>query len=70
VNQLVWRVVGADDARDDLVQQVFVALLKGRQGVRDPEALAGWVAMVTLNTLPPSSGGYSWRGRASTGWPR
>lgn len=51
VNRIVWRVLGADEAHDDLVQQVFVALLKGLRSVREPEALAGWVSVVTINTV-------------------
>jgi len=51
VNRIVWRVLGADDSHDDLVQQVFVALLKGLLRVRDPEAFPGWVAAVTVNTV-------------------
>lgn len=51
VNRIVWRVLGADEAHDDVVQQVFVALLRGLARVRDPEALPGWVAVVTVNTV-------------------
>src|SRR5687767_3895277 len=51
VNRLVWRVLGADEEHDDLVQQVFVALLAGLRRVRDPAALHGWVAAVTINTV-------------------
>lgn len=51
VNRLVWRVLGADDEHDDLVQQVFVALLAGLPRLRDPAALRGWVAAVTINTV-------------------
>lgn len=51
VNRIVWRVLGADEGHDDVVQQVFVALLRGVSRVRDPEALAGWVAAVTVNTV-------------------
>lgn len=51
VNRLVWRVLGADEDHDDLVQQVFVALLAGLKRVRDAEALRGWVAAVTVNTV-------------------
>lgn len=51
VNRIVWRVLGADEGHDDVVQQVFVALLKGLTQVRDPGALAGWVAVVTVNTV-------------------
>lgn len=51
VNRIVWRVLGADEAHDDLVQQVFIALLKGLGRVREAEALDGWVAVVTINTV-------------------
>lgn len=51
VNRLVWRVLGADEDHDDLVQQVFVALLAGLRRLRDPAALHGWVAAVTINTV-------------------
>lgn len=51
VNRLVWRVLGADDAHDDLVHQVFVALLAGIRRVRDHAALDGWVVVVTINTV-------------------
>lgn len=51
VNRIVWRVLGADDGHDDVVQQVFVALLRGLAQVRDPDALAGWAAVVTVNTV-------------------
>lgn len=51
VNRLVWRVLGADEDHDDLVHQVFVALLAGLSRVREPAALRGWVAAVTINTV-------------------
>jgi RNA polymerase sigma-70 factor (ECF subfamily) len=51
VNRIVWRVLGADEAHDDVVQEVFVALLRGLARVRDPEAIPGWVAVVTVNTV-------------------
>lgn len=51
VNRLVWRVLGADEAHDDVVQQVFVALLAGIKRLREAAALEGWVAVVTVNTV-------------------
>jgi RNA polymerase sigma-70 factor (ECF subfamily) len=51
VNRLVWRVLGADEDHDDLVHQVFVALLAGLPRVREAAALRGWVAAVTVNTV-------------------
>lgn len=51
VNRLVWRLLGADEDHDDLVHQVFVALLAGVARVREPAALRAWVAAVTVNTV-------------------
>lgn len=51
VNRLVWRVLGADEAHDDVVHQVFVALLAGLRRVRDAAGLEGWVVVVTINTV-------------------
>ncbi|MFZ6181192.1 RNA polymerase sigma factor [Nannocystis pusilla] len=51
VNRLVWRLLGADDAHDDIVQDVFVLLLRGLRKVREPAALANWVAKVTVNKV-------------------
>jgi RNA polymerase sigma-70 factor (ECF subfamily) len=51
VNRLVWRVLGADSDHDDLVHQVFVQLLAGLPKVRDPEALAVWMASVCVKTV-------------------
>jgi RNA polymerase sigma-70 factor, ECF subfamily len=51
VNRIVWRLLGADDAHDDLVHDIFVALLAGLRNVRDPDALDGWVAVVTINKV-------------------
>lgn len=51
VNRLVWRVLGADEAHDDVVHQVFVALLAGLRRVRDAGSLEGWVVVVTINTV-------------------
>jgi RNA polymerase sigma-70 factor (ECF subfamily) len=51
VNRLVWRVLGADEAHDDVVHQVFVALLAGLRRVRDTGSLEGWVVVVTINTV-------------------
>lgn len=50
-HRIVWRTLGPDDARDDLVQDVFLALLERLHTLRDPSALEGWVATITLNKI-------------------
>lgn len=50
VNRMVWRQLGADSEHDDVVQQVFVAVLDGIDSVRDPKALRAWVLAVAVRT--------------------
>lgn len=51
VNRLVWRLLGADQDHDDIVQQVFCKLLTNASKVREAEKLAGWVQSVTVNAV-------------------
>jgi RNA polymerase sigma-70 factor, ECF subfamily len=51
VNGLVWRLLGADQDHDDIVQQVFCKLLLSAGSVRDPSKLRGWVQSVTVNAV-------------------
>lgn len=51
VNRLVWRLLGADPDHDDIVQTVFVRLLRGAARVREAAALRGWVRAVTVNEV-------------------
>lgn len=51
INRLVWRLLGPDPDQEDLVQQVFVVLLRSICTVRDPAKLDAWVRMVTVNTV-------------------
>lgn len=51
VNRLIWRLLGADDEHDDLVQQVFCRLLGAARKVRDPALLGPFVLRVTVNTV-------------------
>jgi RNA polymerase sigma-70 factor (ECF subfamily) len=51
LNRLVRRVLGHDAEHDDVVHDCFVNVLKGVAGVRDPDALQGWVVSVTLNAV-------------------
>ena len=51
VNRLVWRFLGADQEHDDVVQEVFVAVLGSIKKLKDPEMLDQWVASVTVNVV-------------------
>lgn len=44
---LAYRLLGRDADVDDVVQEVFVALLRFHGSVRDPGALRGWLATTT-----------------------
>jgi len=44
-------VLGPDNERDDLVQDVFIAVIRKIATVRDPDALDAWVFQVTSNTV-------------------
>ena len=51
VNRWVWRLLGADAEHDDIVQQVFVSILRSGPNLRDSDKLAGWVHSITINTV-------------------
>jgi RNA polymerase sigma-70 factor (ECF subfamily) len=51
VNRWVWRLMGADADHHDVVQQVFVRVLRAARRLRDPERLVHWVHAVTVNTV-------------------
>jgi RNA polymerase sigma-70 factor, ECF subfamily len=51
VNRWVWRLLGADPEHDDIVQQVFVRILRAGPSLRDSDKLAGWVHAITVNTV-------------------
>lgn len=51
VNRLVWRLLGPDPDHDDLVQQVFFAMLTSIKQLRDPTKLEVWVRTVTVNAV-------------------
>jgi RNA polymerase sigma-70 factor (ECF subfamily) len=48
VAHIGWRLLGRDDEVDDLVQDVFLAAHRGARRLRDPEAIRGWMATVTV----------------------
>jgi RNA polymerase sigma-70 factor, ECF subfamily len=51
VNRLVWRLLGADQDHDDIVQHVFCKLLVSARRVREADKLGGWVRSVTVNAV-------------------
>lgn len=51
VNRLVWRILGADNDHDDLVQDIFIKLMAKVHRARDPDALSAWVRTVTVNSV-------------------
>jgi RNA polymerase sigma-70 factor (ECF subfamily) len=42
------RILGRDDELDDLVQDAFMGALRGLRDVRDPAAIKGWLARITV----------------------
>jgi RNA polymerase sigma-70 factor, ECF subfamily len=51
VNRWVWRLMGADPEHDDIVQQVFVQVLRAGPKLRESDKLGGWVHAITVNTV-------------------
>lgn len=51
VNRWVWRLLGADQEHNDIVQQVFMRILRAGPRLRDADKLAGWVHAITVNTV-------------------
>lgn len=48
VATIAMRLLGRNADVDDVVQEVFLQAVKGLEGLRDPEALRGWLATVTV----------------------
>src|SRR5262249_23976092 len=42
------RLLGRDDEIDDVVQEVFLQAVRGLERLREPEAVKGWLATVTV----------------------
>lgn len=51
VNRWVWRLLGADQDHHDVVQQVFVRVIRSAKRLRDEHRLAAWVHTITVNTV-------------------
>jgi RNA polymerase sigma-70 factor, ECF subfamily len=50
VAKLALRLLGRPDEVDDLIQDVFVIAAEKFASLRDPAALRGWLAGITVNT--------------------
>jgi RNA polymerase sigma-70 factor (ECF subfamily) len=48
VAAIAARIMGRDHELDDLVQDAFVNALRGLQGLREPAAIKGWLAKITV----------------------
>ena len=51
IRRHIGAVLGADDEKEDIVQEVLITVLRKVDTLRDPACLDGWVAQVTSNTL-------------------
>src|SRR5690606_8056656 len=51
VNRLVWRLLGPDGEHEDIVQQVFLQMMRSIATVRTPERLGFWVRSITVNVV-------------------
>jgi len=51
INAIVWRIMGADSEHDDLVQRVFIQMMRGIKSLDDASKLDAWVRSVTVNML-------------------
>ncbi len=45
---VAFRMLGRDDQIDDVVQDVFMVALKDLERLRDPAAVKGWLATITV----------------------
>jgi RNA polymerase sigma-70 factor (ECF subfamily) len=48
VGKIAFRILGRDEEVDDVVQDVFLAAFKGLRALREPDAIKGWLATVTV----------------------
>jgi RNA polymerase sigma-70 factor, ECF subfamily len=51
VHRWVWRLLGADHDHDDVVQQVFVQIIRSAKQLREVERLPAWVYAITVNCV-------------------
>jgi len=50
VAAIATRLLGRDDEVQDVVQEVFLVALKGLARLREPDAIKGWLATLTVRT--------------------
>ncbi|MET0388005.1 MAG: sigma-70 family RNA polymerase sigma factor [Polyangiales bacterium] len=50
VASIAVRLIGRDTELDDLVQDVFIEVLRGLDKLREPAAFKGWLAQITVRT--------------------
>jgi RNA polymerase sigma-70 factor (ECF subfamily) len=48
VAAIAARIMGRDSELDDLVQDAFLNALRGLRGLREPAAIKGWLAKITV----------------------
>lgn len=51
VHKMVWLYLATDPERDDIAQDILVAVVRGASSVRDPALLESWVSRVAYNTI-------------------
>jgi RNA polymerase sigma factor (sigma-70 family) len=51
VHRMVWLYLATDPDRDDVAQDILLAVIRGAPSVRDPGQLEGWAARVAFNTI-------------------
>jgi RNA polymerase sigma-70 factor (ECF subfamily) len=51
VNRMVWLYLATDPERDDVAQDIFLAILRSAGSVRDPAQLEAWASRVAFNTI-------------------
>ncbi len=51
VAAVAFRLLGRHEGVDDSVQEVFLHALKGLKTVRDPNAIKGWLAKITVRVV-------------------
>lgn len=51
VYKMVWLYLATDPERDDIAQDILVAVVRGASSVRDPALLEPWVSRVAYNTI-------------------
>jgi RNA polymerase sigma-70 factor, ECF subfamily len=51
IDRQIRALLGADDEREDLVQEVLIAVFNRIGTLRDPACIDGWVSQITVNTL-------------------